>query len=157
MQSVSLQQNPTTGAISVQVKLIINSTQKIPDTAQPVLGRETIGTAYVSLNASRPSTKFLPTDGTATLRATTADSGIIPREVFADFNTLKAELTGLSNDVRKVAVDLHALLAYATPEDVKSIVYEVLRHRVRPSYEAEAENMKAEDFIRNILEHVQVP
>ena len=118
VQSVALLQNPTTGAISVQVKLIINSTQKIPDNAQPILGRETIGTAYVSLNASRPSTKFLATDGTATLRATTADSGIIPREVFADFNTLKAELTGLSNDVRKVAVDLHALLAYATPEDV---------------------------------------
>ena len=59
-----------------------------------------------------------------------------------------------------LASKAHAFLqrrAYATPEDVKSIVYEVLRHRVRPSYEAEAENMKAEDFIRNILEHVQVP
>ncbi|HWR00504.1 MAG TPA: MoxR family ATPase [Chlorobaculum sp.] len=59
-----------------------------------------------------------------------------------------------------LASKAHAFLqrrAYATPEDVKSIVYEVLRHRVRPSYEAEAENMKAEDFIRSILEHVQVP
>ncbi|MBN1928102.1 MAG: MoxR family ATPase [Chlorobiaceae bacterium] len=59
-----------------------------------------------------------------------------------------------------LASKAHAFLqrrAYATPEDVKSIVYEVLRHRVRPSYEAEAENMKPEDFIRSILEHVQVP
>ncbi len=59
-----------------------------------------------------------------------------------------------------LASKAHAFLQsrpYATPEDVKTIAYDVLRHRVRPSYEAEAENMKAEDFIRSILEHVQVP
>jgi MoxR-like ATPase len=47
--------------------------------------------------------------------------------------------------------------AYLTPEDVKSIVYDVLRHRIRPSYEAEAEDRGPEDFIRMILQHVQVP
>ena len=59
-----------------------------------------------------------------------------------------------------LASKAHAFLQsrpYATPEDVKIIAYDVLRHRIRPSYEAEAENMKAEDFIRSILEHVQVP
>ena len=59
-----------------------------------------------------------------------------------------------------LASKAHAFLQsrpYATPEDVKSIAYDVLRHRIRPSYEAEAEDLKAEDFIRNILEHVQVP
>ena len=59
-----------------------------------------------------------------------------------------------------LASKAHAFLQsrpYATPEDVKSIAYDVLRHRIRPSYEAEAENMKSEDFIRSILEHVQVP
>jgi MoxR-like ATPase len=59
-----------------------------------------------------------------------------------------------------LASKAHAFLqlrSYATPEDVKIIAYDVLRHRIRPSYEAEAENMKSEDFIRSILEHVQVP
>jgi MoxR-like ATPase len=59
-----------------------------------------------------------------------------------------------------LASKAHAFLqsrAYATPEDVKIIAYDVLRHRIRPSYEAEAENLKSEDFIRSILEHVQVP
>jgi MoxR-like ATPase len=59
-----------------------------------------------------------------------------------------------------LAAKAHAFLqarAYITPEDVKTIAYDVLRHRIRPSYEAEAEDMKAEDFIRTILQHVQVP
>ncbi len=59
-----------------------------------------------------------------------------------------------------LASKAHAFLQsrpYATPEDVKTIAYDVLRHRIRPSYEAEAESMKAEDFIRTILEHIQVP
>jgi MoxR-like ATPase len=47
--------------------------------------------------------------------------------------------------------------SYITPEDVKTVVYDVLRHRIRPSYEAEADNLKSEDFITKILQHVQVP
>ena len=46
---------------------------------------------------------------------------------------------------------------YVTPQDVKSIGMDVLRHRVIPSYEAEAENKTSEDLIRRIFEAVQVP
>jgi MoxR-like ATPase len=47
--------------------------------------------------------------------------------------------------------------SYVTPGDVKSIAVDVLRHRVLVSYEAEAQELRAEDVIRRILETVPVP
>jgi MoxR-like ATPase len=44
-----------------------------------------------------------------------------------------------------------------TPDDVKSVVYDVLRHRILLTYEAEAENITAEALIAGILENVNVP
>ena len=46
---------------------------------------------------------------------------------------------------------------YVTPQDVKDIAYDVLRHRVILTYEAEAEQTTAEDVIKTILETVPVP
>lgn len=47
--------------------------------------------------------------------------------------------------------------AYVTPHDVKSIGYDVLRHRVIASYEAEAEEISSEDIIKKIFDNVKVP
>jgi len=46
---------------------------------------------------------------------------------------------------------------FVTPQDVKTIALDVLRHRVMVSYEAEAENVTAEDVIRKILDQLPVP
>jgi len=46
---------------------------------------------------------------------------------------------------------------YVTPQDVKSIAMDVLRHRVSVTYEAEAENVTSEDVIRKILDALPVP
>lgn len=46
---------------------------------------------------------------------------------------------------------------YVTPQDVKTIGMDVLRHRVIVTYEAEAEDMTSEDVIRKIFETVPVP
>ena len=46
---------------------------------------------------------------------------------------------------------------YVTPQDVKDIAYEVLRHRIILTYEAEAEVMTSDDIIRKVLESVPVP
>ncbi len=46
---------------------------------------------------------------------------------------------------------------YVTPQDVKDIAYDVLRHRVILTYEAEAEEMTSDDVIRRILSAVPVP
>lgn len=46
---------------------------------------------------------------------------------------------------------------YVTPQDVKSIAPDVLRHRVIVSYEAEAEELTSEDLIEKILSEIPVP
>jgi len=46
---------------------------------------------------------------------------------------------------------------YVTPEDIKAIGFDVLRHRIILSYEAEAENVTAETILKTIFETVEVP
>ncbi len=46
---------------------------------------------------------------------------------------------------------------YVTPQDVKNLAPDVLRHRVAVSYEAEAENVTSEDVIQKILNTIPVP
>jgi len=46
---------------------------------------------------------------------------------------------------------------YVTPQDVKSIGPDVLRHRIIVSYEAEAEEKTSEDIIKKIFEEIEVP
>ncbi len=58
------------------------------------------------------------------------------------------------------AAKAHAFLrgrGYVTPEDVKSIGMDVLRHRVILSYEAEAEEMTPEQVVQRIFDQVEVP
>lgn len=53
-----------------------------------------------------------------------------------------------------------ALLAgryFVTPQDIKDIAHSVLRHRLRLSYEAEAENLTTDDIITRILDTLPVP
>jgi MoxR-like ATPase len=47
--------------------------------------------------------------------------------------------------------------AYATPQDVKEIAHDVLRHRVILTYEAEAEEITSEDLITTLLSELPVP
>jgi MoxR-like ATPase len=59
-----------------------------------------------------------------------------------------------------VAARARALLegrGYVTPQDVKSIGMDVLRHRVIVTYEAEAEEKTSEDLIQQIFDTVEVP
>jgi MoxR-like ATPase len=59
-----------------------------------------------------------------------------------------------------LAARAHAFLrhrGYVTPEDIKAIGVDVLRHRVILTYEAEAENITSEAVVRKLFEHVEVP
>ena len=59
-----------------------------------------------------------------------------------------------------IAARAHAFLRgrpYVTPEDVKAIAMDVLRHRVIITYEAEAEELSSEDVVQRILDNVEVP
>ena len=46
---------------------------------------------------------------------------------------------------------------YVIPEDVRAVCYEVLRHRIGLTYEAEAENMTSDQIITEIINAVEVP
>ena len=46
---------------------------------------------------------------------------------------------------------------YVIPEDVRSLCFDVLRHRIGLTYEAEAENITSEDIITEILNAVEIP
>ena len=59
-----------------------------------------------------------------------------------------------------LAAKAHAFLrhrGYATPEDIKSIGADVLRHRIIVTYEAEAEELTSEDIVRQVFDHVEIP
>ncbi|MCA9666067.1 MAG: MoxR family ATPase [Myxococcales bacterium] len=58
------------------------------------------------------------------------------------------------------AARAHAFLrhrGFVTPEDIKSIGADVLRHRIVLTYEAEAEEITAEDIVRKLFEQIEVP
>ena len=60
----------------------------------------------------------------------------------------------------KLAAKAHAFLkrrGYVTPEDIKAIGMDVLRHRIIVTYEAEAEELTAEDIVRRVLNQIEVP
>ena len=58
------------------------------------------------------------------------------------------------------AARAHAFIkgrGFVTPEDIKQVAPDVLRHRIIISYEAEAENVTSADIVQRILDHVDVP
>jgi MoxR-like ATPase len=59
-----------------------------------------------------------------------------------------------------MAARAHAFLrhrGYVSPEDVKAVGQDILRHRIVLTYEAEAEEISSEDVVRRLFEHVEVP
>ena len=46
---------------------------------------------------------------------------------------------------------------YVTPVDIKAVAPEVLRHRIVPTYEAEAEGLDSDAIVARVLETVPVP
>jgi MoxR-like ATPase len=58
------------------------------------------------------------------------------------------------------AARAHAFIkgrGFVTPEDIKQIAPDVLRHRVLTTYEAEAENVSSADIVQRILDYTDVP
>ena len=47
--------------------------------------------------------------------------------------------------------------SYVTPQDVKSVGPDILRHRILISYEAEAQDLTSDDLLREVFNTVDVP
>ena len=91
--------------------------------------------------------------------------------VFATLNPEKYRLEKLKNMISyggsprasinlALAAKANAFLnkrGYVIPEDVRSISKDVLRHRIGLTYEAEAENVNADNIIDEVLRAIQVP
>ncbi len=113
--------------------------QDLKETASRIRVDESIRKYIVSIvNASRvkgrhqlPFTRYI-------------EFGASPRASIALFNCSRVQALFEGRD-------------YVIPEDVKSVAYNVLRHRIVLSYEAEAEELQADDVIRDILAAVTVP
>ena len=78
----------------------------------------------------------------------------------SDARVLNSTVRCCSSSLATAAARAHAFIrcrGYVTPEDVKSVGPDVLRHRVILSYEAEAENVKPEEILRRIFDTVEVP
>ena len=59
-----------------------------------------------------------------------------------------------------LASKAHAFLkgrGYVTPEDIKAIGMDVLRHRVIVTYEAEAEEITSADIVKKVFDEIEVP
>ena len=59
-----------------------------------------------------------------------------------------------------LAAKAHAFLSgrgYVTPQDVKSIAMDVLRHRIITTFEAEADEVSSEHIVQHLLDTVAVP
>jgi len=59
-----------------------------------------------------------------------------------------------------IAAKAHAFIqrrGYVIPEDVRAVSRDVLRHRIGLTFEAEAENVKVEEIINEVLNKVEVP
>src|SRR5690625_571964 len=91
--------------------------------------------------------------------------------VFATRDPAKYNLDGLSELINfgasprasinlNLAARAHAFMehpAYVTPEDVRTIAMDVLRHRIIPTFEAEAEEVTSEDLVEKVMSTIQVP
>jgi ABC-type transporter Mla subunit MlaD len=106
----------------VFVRVNIDPRISIPASATAAMQRPSaVGNPYVALSAVDFKPPFLPRDGSATLAATAAESSLIPKEVFEDVHALKQELMLLSQNLTKVATDLHVLLDYTPPEALANV------------------------------------
>ncbi|MCO6451925.1 MAG: MoxR family ATPase [Caldilineales bacterium] len=79
----------------------------------------------------------------------------------SDLNTLISFGASPRGSINLIlAAKAHAFLrgrAFVTPEDIKQIAPDVLRHRIITSFEAEAEGISSDHIVRRILDHTDVP
>lgn len=113
-------------------------------------------------------------DARETVRQVYLDEKIEKYIVDIVFATREPELAGLANlkSLISFGASPRASLAlalaaraqafikrrgYVIPEDIRAVCYDVLRHRIGLSYEAEAQELTADDLIREILNKIEVP
>ena len=130
--------------------------EKNPQALQPVLGPDEIEQVRKTIErviVETPVQKYIVDVVVATRNP--AEAGLESLRSFIDFGASPRASIALFQAARAHAFMRHR--GYVSPEDVKAVAPDVLRHRIILSYEAEAEGTTVEHIVRQILEHVQVP
>ncbi len=123
---------------------------------KPIIGPEELAAVQQTMDrmiVEMPVQKYIVDVVTAT--RTPAAVGLGALAPFIDFGASPRASIALFQAARAHAFMRHR--GYVSPEDVKAIAPDILRHRIILSYEAEAEGETVEHVVRKILEHVQVP
>ncbi len=127
-----------------------------PPTAEPVVtpeeiltAREAVETIYMDSQVERYIVDLV----FATREP--ARSGLAELDPLISFGASPRATIYLAKTSRANAFLRHR--GYVTPEDVRSVAMDVLRHRVILTYEAEAEEVTAEDVVTRVLDTVEVP
>jgi MoxR-like ATPase len=84
-----------------------------------------------------------------------AEYGIPELEDLISFGASPRATINLNLAARAQAFMEHR--AYVTPEDVRTVALDVFRHRLIPTFEAEAEEIGAEELVQKVMNNVQVP
>lgn len=127
-----------------------------PETIEPVVGPEEIASVRETLDriiVEPPVQRYVVDVVVATRQP--AEAGLDSLAPFVDFGASPRATIAMFQAARAHAFMRHR--GYVSPEDVKAVAPDVLRHRIILSYEAEAEGKTVEEIVRQILEHVQVP
>jgi MoxR-like ATPase len=139
-----------------ELEIIRRQTKKTPESVKPVIkpkdliqAREVVTEVYVDEKIE----KYIVDIVFATRKP--EDYGLAELKELITFGASPRASIFLTQ-----AAKAHAFLrrrGYVTPEDVRAIGLDVMRHRVILSYEAEAEEMTSEDVVRKVLNRVEVP
>ena len=141
-------------SLEEELKIIALSSEA-PAELKPVAATEEIFSAQAlvrDIKLAEPLMRYI----VALVRAT-RDPGSIDRKLVTaiDFGASPRASIALAGAARA-----HAFLegrGFTLPEDVKAIAPDVLRHRILPSYEAEADGLGAEQLVDLILDKVEMP
>ncbi len=139
-----------------ELEIMRRMTQRVKPTASPVVTPDDIVRAKTALHDVYidPKIESYIVDIVFATRDPKA-YGLQDLEELIDFGASPRASINLS-----MAARAHAFLrrrGFVTPEDVRSIALDVLRHRVIVSYEAEAEERSAESLVQEILNKIEVP
>jgi MoxR-like ATPase len=141
--------------LEVVERMAVPGEATLPE-VKPIIGPERIASARKVLEAiivEKPVREYI-VDVVAATRAP-AEVGLPALAPFIDFGASPRASIAIFQAARAQAFLRHR--PYVSPDDVKAVAPDVLRHRVILSYEAEAEGKSVEEIVRALLEHVQVP
>jgi MoxR-like ATPase len=141
--------------LSIIDRIAVPGEARLPEVARVVTPEEIdkVRKVLEQIIVERPVREYIVSVVSATREPASAQLGKLTP--FIDFGASPRASIALFQAARA-----HAFLrrrGYVSPEDVKAVAPDVLRHRVILSYEAEAEGKTVEEIVRVILEHVHVP